>query len=457
VILKNCISLSYCIIIGLIGTNTDCYGQKIALNDVAKIEFIKKEGGWFMSGYRRVVVVPEKNGWMSYQNRIYKGPDFKDINRDTRDSSTVFIRNVPTRIINQLLTIISQQKTGINFNLFNIETNGLIKYIDSTKAHLKPRQKADFVKAIQSKAIVKEAFIKALNPFDMPDKTGYWINITTKANKAFTIDAHAIMEMYNLPWNINGIKSYDPNIALIFEYVGGNNDYKQYEQNRLYKQIDHDIFYRTALGTRFNWDDFKLEHPASYALLKSTLTPAYFAGDDEWAAVLFKSSLLPSYLQIDSRFKKEDTSAINRYKRYEDTLVNVFKRNNFLFDYLKARPGCIVYLEPNRIQRDGKGFFKQIKPYYPAIDSMDYKQALVLDVRETNGLQSKWVVLPNNTLVLGLLTGTAKDSNQINFMNIPITVQTTWFNKTFSKSVCIVFDSSGKIIVNPDNGSMGMY
>ena len=133
----------------------------------------------------------------------------------------------------------------------------------------------------------------------------------------------------------------------------------------------------------------------------------------------------------------------------------MFLKGNFLFDYLKVRPGCILHLTLGKMGRDGKYIFKETKQYYPAIDSMDYKQTQFLDVLETNGTRSRWLLLPDNKVILGLIMGKAKDGNDVKFMGLPLKFK-LMFNKDFFKRVCIVFDSSGKILSYNDDAGIGL-
>jgi len=220
----------YILLLVSIFCTKNCLCQKvIKLDEVTKIELVTRAGG-LSSDYRRIEVVPESGGWKCYQTSI-KGSTLKGI---IDNSSKIFIKDVSSNILTQLLKIIAKQDTGINIDLFKINTTKLISTIDSIGWKLQVAPKERFIKVVQSKVVLQKTLREVLTSFMMDDRTYYGITINTKENVSFTIKAYSFGYLYYLPWEINNIKSYDPNISIIFEIISGNDNYPTYEKRRLY-------------------------------------------------------------------------------------------------------------------------------------------------------------------------------------------------------------------------------
>ena len=229
--------LSFFIITGLSLNIKNSFAQQvIKLNDVAKFELVIRKGG-LSGGFRRVEVILKNDKWISYQTKR-KGYQHND-------SSEVFIKNVPSAILDSLLSIIAKSDTGIHLNRFNISTDLLISKIDSLHVPLKPAQKNEFIAALHSKEMMENALEKTIKPswVMMDDRNYYGITITDKNNVKFTISALSFAGLYYLPWQSNNIKNYDPAISIIFEFILGNDSYAAQEKQRLHLDIDRNIYY----------------------------------------------------------------------------------------------------------------------------------------------------------------------------------------------------------------------
>ena len=224
---------SFLLLLIIIFTSKYCLSQKlIKLNEVAKFELMT-HGGGLTGDYRKIDVILENGGWKSYQTGIEKST-LKELIKNT---SKIFIKDVPFSMLNQLLKIIDIQDSRINIDLFKINTTELVNITDSVNGGLQPSQKNRFVKAVQSKDVLQKALENVFVPFIMDDRTYYGITITTKKNVSFTIKAYSFADLYNLPWNINNIKSYDPNISIIFEFISGNDWYYSHEKEQMYLRL----------------------------------------------------------------------------------------------------------------------------------------------------------------------------------------------------------------------------
>ncbi len=222
----------------LVFTSKDCLSQVvIKLDDVAKFELVTRSGG-LSSNYRKIDIILESDGWKAYQTGIKRST----LQGLIDNTSKVFIKDVPSKLLNQWLRIITKQDTGIHIDLFKINATELVNVVKGINGGVTQNEKDKFMKLVQSKGELQNALKQALTPFIMDDRTYYGITITTKKNKSFTIKAYSFADLYNLPWKINTVKSYDPNISLIFEFISGNDNYPIQEKRRLYLSMGKFLF-----------------------------------------------------------------------------------------------------------------------------------------------------------------------------------------------------------------------
>lgn len=426
----------FIIIIGF--STTKGIAQKaLKLNDITKFELIMSGHG-VDSNFKKLEGIPENNGWNSYQTR----GKYYNKNKLIDDSSRTFVKHIPDTILNRLLEDITTRDTGININL---NTDKLISMIDGLGHEFKPVQKDEFIKLLQSTDVAKKALDEELyHSAIRHDSTLFSIKIFTKNNGELILQAFNRNNLYNLPWHSNNITIYNPDISIIYYYILGNNESPISEKYRLYYYIDGRIFGQ-YFETRFNWDDFKSDHPKSFAILKNTLYPNSFYLDGTYATINFSSSRLPKYVQIERILKIDDTVAVSACKQYEDTLVKIFKHNSFLFRYSSTRPGLKMLFVPLGAQELNEYILDELKSYFPRISAFDYKKIRFIKIYHNKEIESVWLLLPDNTFLLLMFYGTTNKKN-IRFTDYKINLPDDSLKRY--RNVCVVFDSSGKIIHN---------
>ncbi|MFI5160427.1 MAG: hypothetical protein ACHQHN_04080 [Sphingobacteriales bacterium] len=412
--------------------------QAIKLVDISKIVLNTRGGG--LSDEQNVIeVVPVDTGWKCYQTRLI-GHDIKA--RRINDTIRRFKRDISSQTLERLLDIISKKDTNIRKELFKINKSELITFIDSLKTELKPAQRAEFIDSLGSETVVNPTLNTVLHPRRMDDRTYFGITIITKQNTRFTIHAESFADLYDLPWHINNAKSYDPNITAIFESISGFDNYLEHERKYLYKRMVREVYYKYFM-TRFAWDNFRSGQPALFAILGNTFTPVTFYTDhDKWFGIC-TSSLLPQYVHLRFWFKQDDTSAIIKVKRYEDTLGRIFKKNNFLFDYLKANPGYTVELSQDVMTDAGKYIFRDVNKYFEGINKYNYEQSQFIPVYKGRKNVSKWLLLPDDTLIL--INTIINDKEELLTYKLQLSDSDSF---PHNRSVCVVFNADGKIIYN---------
>ncbi len=435
--------LIYIVLIAPILNTNNLQAQKINLNDLAKIE-LTTSGSFTTRYYRKVEVVLENNSWNSYQTRHYNEPYTKPT---IKDSTRRFIKSIPAATLDQFLTCISIPDTVVKLEQFNIDTKKLSLYIDTVIPNLPPKQKAEFVGLLQSKAILQERLAKIIDPIAWDDRTYYEIKVTTKENKTDTITAYTFSAKYRLPWTNSHWKSYNPAIAELFEHIGGNTNFEKTEKIAVYKELIKAI-HRKYIEPKLGWDAYKKDHPLASSGLSSTLSPKrFYQHGDGYVTLYFSSSKLPSHILMKFGFPKTDTLH-NRYTNYEQMLVNAYKTGNFLFNPVKPKPDLMTIASPGELSKQN---YDIIAKHYPEIANFDIREILSLyrmygynDMGATENV-STWLILPNSRSILLRYTGDIIKNKDQQFTGIVKT--RNWAQN----NVCIVFDSSGKQIAGNDD------
>jgi hypothetical protein len=433
----------YGVLIAAVLNDNEVLAQKIKLDDVTKIE-LTTSGSFTQRYYKKVEVVSENNIWNSYQTRHYSETYIKPT---IKDSSRTLIKSIPAAALDQFLRCISIPDTLIKAGQFHIDTKKLSLYIDTVVPNLQPKQKAEFVRLLKSKAVLQERLQKIIDPFNFDDKTYYEIKVTTKENKKISVTAYTYSAKYRLPWTNERWKTYNPTIAELFETIGGNDKFVKTEKVALYKGLIQAI-YRKYLEPGLGWETYKKDYPLASSGLSETLTPKrYLKHGSGNFTLYFSSSKLPSYVWMNFRFPETDTLH-NWYATYEQMLVKAYKRGNFLFNLSKKGPDQMTIFSPGELSKPN---FDIIAAQYPDIKKFDIGDILSLyrmdgynDMGITENV-SMWLILPNSNSILLTYTGKIIKNRRQQFTDIIKT------RNGDQKNVCIVFDNSGKQIGGNDD------
>lgn len=420
-----------------------CVAQKIELKDVAKIEFVLKKEVFFHDTYGTVEVIYEDNTWKSYQTVL--NTRYDKTMHPAVDSARRFIKNLPAGTLAQLLTIMSRSDSVIRLNVFNITTADLVRYIDTVAPKLKQGQREKFVKTAQKKSTVQKSIRKTFMPMMVDNRYAYNIIVIDKTGKTYVANGLAFQNIYHMPWVINNVKVYNPRIGEIFEQVIGNDQFAATEKEKMYNHIIT-MMHFWDFEARFAWEDLRTDEPKSYALLKYKIVPAFFSRSElGWYGKL-PDPKLPANLQPYIKVKPNDTAGFMRFNRFEDTLETAYKKGCFLFEYLKLLPNCEVQALGGSEGKISEYAFNQIKNIYPDIARFKYMQIQVLRVSRGHTMPSRWLLMPDNSVILTSYDGTISYDPDMKFKEISR-------NKLQYKNGCIVFDKSGKKIAGKDDNA----
>jgi hypothetical protein len=427
-----------CFLIILSGICSVAIAQDLKLQDITKITLNTGIPDNINYSHRTMEVVQENGQWNAYQTVLYKNYDPKT-KKSFGDSTRRFVKLIPEDTLTLFLAMVAKPDTVIKVDNFNINADELVKYIDTVHPQISVRQKQEFIDSIHSKTAVNDILLKYIAlRIGFTNDNPHGFTILTKGNKEYFGDSIDKYGIYLLPWAIKEKRSNDPRITMIFNFIMDDEKETQRLRNRMHKQaIDWQMNW-VYFQTPFYWEDIKTKHPDVFASFKGTLTPAVFVKSKAVGNNLYVSSRLPNNVLI--KFWLFSDSAFYKFKPYEDTLVDVFKKQKFFVKYFESVKAATVKVHPARMLGPyGASIFIEIKHYYPPAGKLDYNKFLPIYL-SGNGIYSRWMVLPNNEMILLSYTGTLVYGANNKFKGIlppdPGEIR--------SKRVCIVFDNKGK-------------
>ena len=407
------LSFTILICLLLLATQNVIARQDISLKKIAKLNLSIVDGGLsYKSNIKKYVIVNEKGIWKSYQ---------------LKDSLTsVFVKDVAQKQLADLFKIINSKDTSIKSEQFNIRHQEMAVAFDSliktdflNHDSITPQQKETFITALGDKKRIDLMLRKLLIPERMDDKTEYKISITMKSGKTKTISALSFAQIYNLPWNVDGKRLYNPNISRIFALLTGDKGFdKKYKGYMYYRLMLH--IYGDEFRTPFVWANLKENFPEAVNRLGSTLLVARCLKTEyNWNA-RFSSSLLPNYVLIGGAFSKPDTF-LPEIKYLENRLIKLKEQNHYLFKYLQHTPDLRAEAIVNEkyLTNNDPIVLVKLKAKYKKLIPLAFEQVTFIDVYKTIGVPrgtwvDKCILLPDGTLIViqcrrpeGILQSTA--------------------------------------------------
>lgn len=441
---------TFIVLLTVAGFNLPCRAQySIPLDSVAKITFASSAPWWNGPRYHKVEVVQEDGIWKAYQLQLHINDGAKKI----EDVNRKFLRSVAKKDLTDLLKLINISDTVIHPDLFHIDKKRVLSEFDTLLPLLKPKQKTEIANLVNKKKVLDSMIVNEMrrSVAEQSDLSGYYITINTKANKTVNVTASANEYTFgHLPWRIGSLISFDPRISNIFDKIIAAG-YPGDPLDRFYGDM---VFwtYMKYFRTKLNVENLREDFPIAYKSLTETFkilsivssnrihskTPRPIDSLYYWGG--FKTPLLPKYVNLSFNFKPADTATITSRKRYVDTLMTYFKTSNFLFDYLKSNGEGSITFSPTQNEEYGEQIFNSAKKLFPDIADYNYKEIQIVHVVGKPGLASRWLLLPDNTLLLCRYSVNANGD----FMNIAGYVLQKHAKEL--TAVCIHFDSAGKLI-----------
>ena len=232
-----CRAIAICCLISLLTIPRLCYAQfNIRIDEVKRIDLKFYEGS-----KRAYVYLANISGqWKCYRSKPYR---MDTVTEDISHYAPIFLRDVPADSIRQLLTLISSKDTSIRTARFHIKPAELTEAMHGFPGNKYAREQNPMLaKAAADPLIVNKAIAKQLHPVHMDDNDYYRIDIATKNNITYSLDAIRFANPYYLPWRIGSIKNYNPQISVLFNSLIGRPTFEEKEHRSFVKIIARDIY-----------------------------------------------------------------------------------------------------------------------------------------------------------------------------------------------------------------------
>jgi hypothetical protein len=394
--------------------------KNVALNEVKKINLLDLQ--WSPLGINRRTefeIVNENGNWKCYQTKqAYNNIRMRPTDNLQKENSTErkFVKPIDEKKINSLLSSVRNIKPHFNWKIFNITSKTLLRVEDSLFmiSLLKkfPVYHQMAVNDLKKKSNIKQA----INFLQFKD---YWtddyptcvIEIIKTNNDTVKIVSHRQMD-FMLPWMIGNTATYDLNINRFFTAAMG--DYAYSNKKRLNggdmprKIMDYiGANFTEEKKTKYDW---QTKYPNQY----KTLTDNFTIGYQAYQGIVFSCTQLPANFYFSARIEQNDSKAIENLIKYKDTIIKVFKRNNFVFQYYKNSGQIKVrfyfaYGQPFRYRGflyQGKDIFNE---WLSLPENKGYKKDNIIrfEVEKDNRMVETWLILPDNKVVR-LITTTLK-------------------------------------------------
>lgn len=202
------------------------------LKDVRKFEFTVTEGGLTNSYDKFEVELDEHKIWQTWKSKI----EFSTGSL-TPAPARKLVKAIQGNRLVQLLQDLSNPDTTKNPNWFRIDKDTLSRYIDSINMNFLPSKKVSFNRDINNPELLKSALQRSLVPNHFDDKTTYQIKSILLSGDTVKAYATSFADIYDLPWNVEGKKLYNPNITRNFIYLTGDERSEWRLRSQFYKSL----------------------------------------------------------------------------------------------------------------------------------------------------------------------------------------------------------------------------
>jgi hypothetical protein len=201
--------------------------KHIDLKAVQRIELVEDRPGVVEYKIER----DKANKWVS--ERIYSDDD---VTASGKIPNNKFIREIPESYLKTFLKSFSHPVLTKNIDLFNINQDTLISYLDSIGTPISVERKSGIVKDIRNPFHLQKAFEMLLIPRKYDHRTLYQIKLIMVQGDTIVAKALSFADPY-IPWEIEGVKTYDPKLTSLYDYLCGNERYEVSRRGHFYKML----------------------------------------------------------------------------------------------------------------------------------------------------------------------------------------------------------------------------
>ncbi len=205
------------------------------LNAIKRVELVEIPGD--MSGRRFEYRIERDslNAWVSKRiDTISKRWAIYEVSKEP------FIREIPASYLNSLLNCFTNPILTNNIAEFKISKDTLISYLDSMSIPISTDRRLAFVKDIQNEFHLQQAFENSLIEKFRDHQTLYQIKLIMLRGDTIVAKARSFGYHY-VPWNIDGVKVYDPRITMFYNYLCVNERSETRRRQYFYKFLTSEL------------------------------------------------------------------------------------------------------------------------------------------------------------------------------------------------------------------------
>jgi len=310
-----------------------------------------------LGGFRQTAfgIVPSGKEWKCYQTKqLYSGGAYlreKDSLKYKALNTTYrkFVKTISNGTILNLLEAVKNIKP--NFNPDEIRPDMALvqhkidsSYLSKTYRPLTAKQKQEFINLLNEKKVIDAALTNMQNG-DWTDDWPYCgIYIIKNNNDTIRIETRRQVDGM-LPWEINGVKTYDSAISKFVMACISNYPYSVSQRllgSTMYEHIS-DYIQRTYTNDMFERERWDEVAPQNVELLKKHFTILQADSWNDNSGFTFLCKNLPGNVVVSGMLDIQDSKKIKQLIKFAtDTLAQFIKTDNFLVKACRDTTGCTI-------------------------------------------------------------------------------------------------------------------
>ena len=231
-----------------------------------------------------------------------------------------------------------------------------------------------------------------------------------KKNTKDTVSFEASYEYpFLLPWVINKRDTtYNMQISQFAVAVLGQDSACNLKPllagERVYSDI-YDFIFRNYCEKAFTQQDYELQYPQAFALLRNTYHIIDVRSGSDFAFLKLQPKTLPANIYLNDALHVGNADSVAHAIHLKDVLAAILKHSNFVFKYAAEHPssGYLTFIAPG----DSTTLFPNQQGDFPYLQRFNASRVITFYYNsKTNDRDySLWYLLPNGQLVLSYYEG----------------------------------------------------
>jgi len=410
----------------------------ISIKDVAKIHFT--DGAGYLGGYYKneYDLLPGNGQWSIYQthesysrynhkNRYPKSPI------EQKDSAEYkFVKNFPADSISLFLKTLRVIKPKFDPAALHIALPQLVAAVDSQLKNLDTKHLQLFNSFFNTPAKLYHVLDTMQHDYWTDDRPYSVVEIIKKNGD--TVKVYTTQQVdYMLPWNVNGVPSYDVAINYFFMGVTGLYNHRMSGHSISYRVRDCvDFLYARDAFERLRWQE---NSPQSLEYIQKHFVIVKVNQWNDDTQVSLQPKVLNKHVIINSRVNFNNNAQLTALTRFAtDTLKQLLKKGGFIIDSCMHKRGCTI-----NFSNSHAGYFdinpKNIEAY---LSKYDRQQLVFFSITAGARVEDDWIALPDGNFLLTAYLDHYAVGIPAKYIDQQRTGQ-RWF-------VCMLFSANGQLI-----------